>query len=320
MSYWTQRQKQLYAQMEKDETALKKRLSRIYDVEYNKLDKLIQAFYTQYGQDNIVEYRKLLERLSTEDVDLLMQNIDEFTAKYPEYAKYVPIRENIYKLNRLEGLQQSVVLNQLEIGARNEREITAYLNKQALRGLNTTAKLLGTGLYTENSEIIQSFVNVPWSNGKNFSTRIWENTDKLANYLNTDISQGFARGDSYQTLIKRIRERYARVTRNDAYRLIFTEGTYVMAHATMQPFEQDFEYYRLSTAEDSKVCPICRAIQSNPTPFRIADKQPGVNFPPLHPWCRCTFEIVVDDWDEWLKEYIKNHSQEQGEKLKGELQ
>ena len=28
---------------------------------------------------------------------------------------------------------------------------------------------------------------------------------------------------------------------------------------------------------------------------------PGVNFPPMHPWCRCTFKIHVDDWNEWLK-------------------
>lgn len=35
---------------------------------------------------------------------------------------------------------------------------------------------------------------------------------------------------------------------------------------------------------------------------------PGVNFPPLHPWCRCTFEIYVEDWDKWQDDYVKRHS------------
>lgn len=42
--------------------------------------------------------------------------------------------------------------------------------------------------------------------------------------------------------------------------------------------------------------------------FYIKDRTPGVNFPPLHPWCRCTFEIYVEDWDKWQDDYVKRHS------------
>ena len=42
--------------------------------------------------------------------------MDEFEKKYPEYADLMPIRESIYKLNRLEGLQQSIRLQQRELG------------------------------------------------------------------------------------------------------------------------------------------------------------------------------------------------------------
>ena len=42
--------------------------------------------------------------------------------------------------------------------------------------------------------------------------------------------------------------------------------------------------------------------------FMFADRQAGVNFPPMHPMCRCTFEIVVDDWNKWLDDYEKKHS------------
>lgn len=306
-SYWSKRQNQLYKSMEKDESALKERLSSFYESEYSSLDKEIAAYYQKYGTNNVIEYRTLMQTLSAEDVKLLIEKTDEFTSKYPQYAHLVPVRNSIYKLNRLEGLQYSVVMQQLKIGAVDIDEVTKHLDKQALRGLNAAMETLGFGknFYSEGADIIKQFVDVDWSNGLNFSSRIWGNTEKLANYLNTDIAQGFARGDSYEKLTARLRTRFENVSRNDAYRLIYTEGTFVMAESTMQPFTEDFEKYKVSTAGDGKVCSICSGIARNE--YNIKDRKAGVNFPPFHGWCRCTFEIVVDDWDKWLDDYEKRH-------------
>ena len=319
MTYWEKRQQQLNRQMEKDEEKLKKRLSSYFDTEYRKLEKQIAAYYKQYGTDNVIQYRRLMEELPDEDKRLLIEQMDQFAAKYPEYAHLIPVRESIYKLNRLEGLQYSVRMQQLEIGAVENEQITAHLNRQAMRGANAAAEALGFGknFYSNNPDITKLFVNVSWSNGDNFSERIWGNTSKLAYYLNTDIAQGIARGDSYDRLVKRLRKRFGDVSRNDAYRLIYTEGTYVMAEATMQPFVEDFQKYRLSTVGDADVCDICRGVASEV--FDIADRQPGVNFPPLHPWCRCTFTIEVDDWDAWMEDYERRHGNDEAQKVADRL-
>lgn len=319
MNYWQKRQQQLNKQLEKDEEKLKKRLSSYFDAEYRKLDKQIAAYYKQYGTDNVIQYRRLMESLPEDDKRLLMEQMDEFAKKYPEYASLMPVRESIYKLNRLEGLQYSVRMQQLEIGAVENEQITAHLNRNVERGVNAAAESMGFGknFYANNPDISKLFVNVPWSNGENFSQKIWNNTTKLANYLNSDIAQGIARGDSYERLTRRLRERFSNVSRNDAYRLIYTEGTYVMAEATMQPFTEDFEKYRLSTVGDGKVCGICRGVSREV--FNISDRQPGVNFPPLHPWCRCTFTIEVDDWDKWMEDYEKRHGNGQAQKVTDRL-
>ncbi len=309
MSYWTNRQKQLYAQMEKDEEKLKKRISDYLDKEYRRLEKQIAGYYQQYGIDNVIQYRKLMESLPDTDKRLLFEQMDQFAQKYPEYANLMPVRESIYKLNRLEGLQYSVRMQQqLEIGAIENELITEHLNRQAMRGANAAAETMGFGknFYINNQDIVKIFVNAAWSNGENFSERIWGNTKKLSNYLNTDIAQGIARGDSYDRLIRKLRERFANVSRNDAYRLIFTEGTYVMAESTMYPFVDNFEKYKISTVGDGKVCDICRGISTES--FEIKARQAGTNFPPFHPWCRCTFEVVVDDWDEWMTNYAKRNT------------
>lgn len=319
-NYWQDRQKELYSALEKDENDLKIRLASVYEDEYSRLDKEIAAYYQKYGENNVIKYRNLMQTLPREDVKLLIEQMDDFAAKYPQYAHLLPVRTSIYKLDRLEGLQYSVRMHQLNISAVNQQAISEHLNKQALRGANAAMETMGFGknFYTVNSDIVKKFVDVPWCSGLSFSQRIWQDGDKLANYITTDIAQGFARGTSYQKLTKQLRTRFEGVAKKDAYRLIYTEGTYVMAESTIQPFTEDFEDYRVSTAADGKVCSICSSIAKET--FKIKDRKPGINFPPFHPWCRCTFEIVEPaDWDKWMDDYVKRHKSS-GEYLKSMLQ
>lgn len=317
MSYWTDRQEQLKRTAEKDEAALKKRLEKFYDAEFKRLDKEIAAYYQQYGEDNVIAYRRLLQNLSEEDMTLLMERMEAFVQKYPQYADLMPVRESIYRLDRLQGLQYSVYITQAEIAGYTDEQMKPYLTKLSQKGLNYGMETLGFGknFYSINSDVVKQFVDTPWCNGENFSTRIWNDTQKLAQYLSTDIAQGFARGDSYDRLVRNLHQRFSRVNRRDAYRLIYTEGTYVMAESSIKPFEDDFEQYRISPVLDGKTCSICRGIRDQV--FEIKDRKPGVNFPPLHPRCRCTHEIVVEDWDKWIDDYVAKHSgdKKQAEKI-----
>ena len=194
MSYWTDRVDDLKKWMEKNEEKTKKRLSSYYDKEWSRLDKEIASYYAKYGTDNVIEYRNMMQKLSDDDIKLLMEKMDDFAEKYPQYAHLMPVRESIYQLNRLEGLQYSITLQQLEMGAITNEEVTDYLNDLAVKGLNMSAEVMGFGknFYSVNSDIVKQFVNTAWSNGENFSQRIWGNSEKLANYLRNDVAQGFA--------------------------------------------------------------------------------------------------------------------------------
>nr|DAG05257.1 MAG TPA: minor capsid protein [Siphoviridae sp. ctbxa26] len=299
MNYWEQRTKQLNKSLENDEERLKRRLVNYYRREAKRLDKEIASFYQRYGENNIIEYRKLLQQMSSDDIQLLYEDMDEFARKYPQYSHLMPTRANIYKLTRLEGLQQSVYMAQLRLGAITDIELTAHLEKQAKRYGRAADTANGKVFNMINEQTVKGFVNTEWSNGKNFSQRIWDNAQKLADTLNTELAQGFARGEAYEKLTKQITDKFETVSRNNAYRLIYTEGTYVMNESSIQGFSEDFEQYEYSVVEDGHACPICTAL--NGKVFNIKDRVPGVNFPPMHPWCRCTFKIHVDDWSEWLK-------------------
>ena len=64
MSYWSDRQDQLRKAAEKEEAAIKKRLSKFYDAEFKRLDKEIAAYFQKYGENNVIEYRTLLQNLA----------------------------------------------------------------------------------------------------------------------------------------------------------------------------------------------------------------------------------------------------------------
>lgn len=320
MTYWERRQRELNQALEKDEAKLKKRLSSFYDAEYRKLEKEIAAYYSQYGENNVIAYRRLMESLPEEDKRLLLERMDDFAEKYPEYAHLLPVRESIYKLNRLEGLQQSILLQQLEIGAVNEEEIRKHLEKQAARNASAAAETMGFGknFYAENSQLVRQIVNTAWCNGKNFSQRIWDNVEKLAGYLGTDLAQGFARGDSYERLVKQLRQRFGKVSRNDAYRLIYTEGTFVMNEARAASFEQDTEEYIFRVQYDAirrnGWRDICDDLDGQT--FLWSERRPGINFPPMHAWCHCTATPYVSDWNAWMDRYVQRHGSGQAENIK----
>lgn len=293
--YWHDRKVQYDESLGKDEKRLYSKLAAYYDREAARLDQEIAAYYTRYGVNGVLSYRNLLETLSDADKRLLMERLDEFVQKYPEYADLVPVRESIYKLNRLEGLRQSIAMQQLEMGAYEQAQALAFFQRQALRYANGAASFLGLGssFYRLDSDLIRTAVGNKWCDGKDFSARIWDNRTKLGNTLHTQFVNGVIRGDDYHQLARQIREKFTQVSQKNAERLTFTEDTYLSNEAAMLVFAQEASYteYEFVCTGDSESCDICKALSGER--FKIAERTPGLNFPPMHPWCRCFFTPVV---------------------------
>lgn len=306
--YWAKRRDELLEQMAKDEQELNAKLAKLYEKEVARLERDIAAYYQKYGQDNVIEYRRLLADLSDADRRLLIERMDDFAKKYPQYAHLLPVRKSIYKLNELEGIQTSIRLQQLEIGAIEQEELTAHFERQAQRAANLAAEQMGFGsnFYSVDASVVQSTVGAAWASGAAFSERIWANRERLAAYLNDDFGKLIARGVAYDTAARELSGRFANVSTRDAKRLVYTEGTFLFNEAQARVHEGDFECYALSCVDDNRVCKVCREIQAaqKESPARFSDRQPGVNFPPLHPWCRCSYTVEVDDWDAWIDAYV----------------
>lgn len=299
MSRYTNTLNELQTDLEKGEEALKKKLSRLYDIESKKLEKEIAYYYQTYGKDNVLEYRVMMKQLTKEEATMLYEDMDYFFRLHPEYAALRPVRESIYKLNRLEGLQLSIMKQQLGLSSEEAALIGDHLlsctisTYESVQGLIPFNQFDGRGAKQVGQKIIKD---------TDFEKRLLANREKLANYLNNDIAKGIARGDSYDKLSKQIRDRFDGVSRRSAYRLLYTEGTRMFNRANSEAFaEAGINQYRYCTAGDNRVCSDCKALDGNV--YDTSEASEGTNYPPMHPWCRCHTEPAVD-WDKWLSDRI----------------
>lgn len=296
MNLWDTMQAESLKRLAKYETATNKRLAKYYKAEAARLDKEIAAFYQKYGTGQVVAYKNAVQAMTPAEQDLLFQDIDAFTASHPQFAHLVPVVRNAYQLTRLEGLQASLRMHELEDGIFESATIEKHLKQVGADAYKETASVT---MAQYNPEIVKRFVDGLATT--DVSDNVMNNKSKLARYLVEDISRGIARGDSYQRISKIITERYQRVSRNDAARLIYTQGTLVHNEATAGVVENDFDEYEISTVGDNKVCEICRGFEGKI--FQFKDRKVGENFPPFHPWCRCSFLIHVEDREQWLRDH-----------------
>lgn len=295
-NYWDRRTLELQNSIALHEQALFQNLQQYYNKEAAELDQDIAAYYSKYGTNNVIQYRNLLQSLSDADKQLLYEKIKDFEQKYPQYAHLMPVRESIYKLDRLEGLRTSVAIQQLKMGAYEIAQAQAHFQQMALLSGNFIAEKMGYGssFYRIDSDMLRLVVGQDWCNNQDFSARIWNNRNALTQTLQTQIVNGMIRGDSYKAISKSVQNKFQTVSQRNIERLVFTEDTFLANEAAMQTYlnDPDYAYYEYVALCDGKTCDLCASLTGER--FRISERRPGTNFPPLHPWCRCFFDIVYE--------------------------
>lgn len=300
-SYWEERMIQLYEAQDKKNAKFDKKMRKEYHRLEASIQKEVASYYTKYGKDNVIEYRNLVLALSPSERDLLYKNYEQFAEKYPQYMHLMPIRESIYQLNRLEGMQLNIRMHMVELGAFEQEGFENLLKEAYELGYLSTMKGLDNAqsFFSVNDIAMQQTLKEKWVKGKNFSDRIWDNKERLLTALNNDLRDGIIRGDSYQQIAKAIHYRTG-VGGNDSLRLVVTESAFVMNQANKQAFmDTGIESYEVSAVMDRRTSPTCRGLDGQQ--FDFEDAKVGVNYPPFHVWCRTTTVPIENDRDNFIK-------------------
>lgn len=334
-AYWRKRAIELAEKQKQEDDDLCLRFHREYERILHELDKEISIFYARYAANESVsmaDARKLLRDAELEDFRM---SLDEFRGKaiaggFDKELEEVYLRSRI---SRLQALQTQIELRMMELFS-SQRDVlrdhlqerytdtyyrTVYAVSQQVDVASTFARI--------DPQTVEKILATPWV-GSEFSSRIWADKDKLTRELMQTLSRGFVRGDSLDRMTKEFARRMG-VSESRAATLIHTESAHMAAEAAEQGYrETGIRSYRFEAALDLKTCAVCGALDQRE--FPLAERETGINYPPLHPRCRCTTVPVTEfrigskraarnpatgkteyvekgmTYEEWRKKYVEN--------------
>lgn len=150
-----------------------------------------------------------------------------------------------------------------------------------------------SGLPESEIKQLQSFSWV--GDGSTYSTNIWKNTGKLTSSIKDELLMSLMTGRDTRETAQAIAERFS-VGQNDARRLVRTESAFFHNQMELLSYEEaDIEKYIFVAVLDKRTSRIC---QEHDNQVYDRDKAtPGVNCPPMHPWCRSTTVAYDEDAD-----------------------
>lgn len=277
-------------------------LKEEYQKALDDIQKEVAAFYMRYGSENGVTYSAAIKKLSKVDLKKYKSSIEE-------YSKYLDINDvglmaeldiaaAKAKVIRLEGLIADIQIELIKLESVKQIKITKHLTDTFRDNyIGATAGLKGiveakASFAKINPKLIEETINFPWS-GDSFSNIIWNDTNKLARELKSELVQGFIKGTSAHKMSSNLAKRMGTSYKN-AQRVVMTESAHVLNKASLMSYaDNDVEMVEFLAVLDSRTSSLC--FNLNGDIMDIADAVPGKNMPPLHPHCRSTIIPVIED-------------------------
>ncbi len=303
--YWAKRARQDKIKVIKTGEQGFDNLKRILKTNLDDVEKKIKEFYDKYG-DNPAE------KLSYDEFEKYKRELAKKAKKYPQDKTLQKLAQQDipkYKIDRLRALQGDLQMQLTEATAGQEAGIYKTLNDVGKVSQAVLAKrfkeTIGLEFNTIASRKMKQLMTADWCQGKNWSERIWADRDKVGEKLTEILEKGVTQGTSLQKMSRELKQVTGQ-SFNNAFRLIRTETSYIDSQVTFEGYEQarqelGLEYYMYDAFLDSRTSAICREMDGKY--FKITEKVIGVNAPPLHPSCRSTTQLVLDDED--IKEPVK---------------
>ena len=209
-----------------------------------------------------------------------------------------------YRVSRAEALKAAIQERMNRLGVQVERETAAQREWTASKSYQSARKMMRDmtgGVVSQAVPDLQGLLramDTAWS-GRNYSARIWRNTDQLAQMLEDEIEAAFLSGKSVRRMANVIMDRFG-VGYRAAECLMRTETSYVQNQTAAQSYrDAGCTDYEILTASDRRTCSRCAA--QNGRRYLFTEMQVGENAPPFHPNCRCTILPVVGEEERLAK-------------------
>ena len=304
--YWTQRKANLiYEQMDKAEKQADK-FDKVYEEAKTYLDKEINKIFDKFQRDyglsenvarqvlktmkdkkDLANLRRMLEaRPNDPNIQRLLADLDS-----PAYT---------YRMKRLERLSDDLNLMRSSIYLSEKNGSDAFYSDLMKDSYYKATFDLQqqTGLAYHFSGLPETEIKrlkaLKWT-GEGYSDRIWSNTGALASSVKDELLVSLMTGRSVRDTSQAIAERFE-VGKGKARRLVRTESAFFHNQMELLSYEDaEITKYKFVAVLDKRTSHICQ--QHDNKVYDTKDAIPGVNYPPMHPWCRSTTIAHDEDID-----------------------
>lgn len=268
--YWTERLKERFRKVNDYETELSRIYSTAYTELYTEYVKLTEGFLRI---DGTIDYAKFESAL-------------RYDARINRTAaRYQALLERIENIVDDIGKGEVSSIEQLLMNVYKENYYDVLWHTETGLGYKTEFALL-------SPQRLKQVVHTAWSaDGKEFSSRIWNNKAKLTKELRILIQNGIATGKSPQQTANLLHKAMG----GKLYcskRIIRTETMAMITESDCSAYQElGFEKYVILASFDKRTSKICQEMDGKV--FELRTMYLGENAPPFHPNCRTTTEPLM---------------------------
>lgn len=284
-NYWKKRAIQSLIETEKNSEQYIFRIQKMYTQSYRNVEKSINSIYKNYSKETGLSVEQLKKLLTLKETDKTWKMLKE-----KGLDKYV-LDNYKSRISRLEQIKAQIYSQIKEIYPLEENEqkicYKGVINDNYYKTIYDVQ--MGTGYdfpfnKLDNNQI-NKLLDEKWS-GKNYSERIWTNTELLANSVSEIVGGALLSGQSIEKTAKQIRDRF-NVGRYYSERLVRTETNHFNNEADALAYEKmGIDRYVFIAVLDNRTSEVCQSLDKEV--FETKKREVGVNYPPLHPNCRST--------------------------------
>ncbi|WP_413509810.1 minor capsid protein [Carnobacterium maltaromaticum] len=300
-AYWSSRIGNIFDSIDKKDKAFVAKLDKELKRVTREINNKINQFYSEYAKDNDMTYAEAQLKVKAEDLSDYVENARKYRTKEDTSQEALNRLNAQYissKMTRLELLKAEIDFLMIQYANESEQSFSDYLKKMALDVYREVGKGLISSTFNKNA--VEFIISYQWS-GANFSSRIWNNRDKLVNTLQEELTNGFINGSNPKVVARNLRNKID-ATKANSERLVRTESTFVANRSILQRYKDaGIKKYEFVAHIDERTSKVCNDL--NKKIFDIDDYQEGVNAPPMHANCRSRVvpaEEELNKFDKYL--------------------
>ncbi len=277
---------------------------QIYGEVIEETETKINALYNKYQTENSLNASQARKYIKGEEYTVWRKSMEKYLGDISDTGKDSDVAFELNtlamksRISREEKLLSQIYREMYDIANVQQNLMNECLEDVLQSTYDRTSKsIIGNisskfQVYRLDKELVEAILEYPWHR-KTFSTSIWDNVDELCFKAKRIIAKGFTAGYSVQKMTGELKKNFD-VGKYEADRLIRTECRFFANQGELQGYKANgITKYIFKTGKSENICKRCNTYNNVAIPIEKAEVY--VNFPPLHPYCKCYMTPYFED-------------------------